>query len=105
MDDDLKLAKESVQLIKKDFLLEEEIELAGDQPFDRLKYELTRIISYLLNTDMPRLMNAMYRIDISESRFAEILQSAPPDEVASQLADAIIAREKQKVKLRRKYSS
>jgi hypothetical protein len=105
MNDQFQLARESLQLIKKDFLLEEEMNLAEDEPFDWLKQELTRIVSYLMNNDMNRLLNAMYRIDIPESEFKSIINKAPVEQVASRLADAIIAREKQKVILRRKYST
>jgi hypothetical protein len=102
---ELKLAEESVQLIEKDFGLEErQIVIGSDDASEELHRQLTRIVQYLLDKDFNRLLNAMYRIDIPEQQVKNILNIGKPDQLASDLADAIIQREKQKVITRFKYS-
>ncbi len=61
------------------------------------------IIAYLLENDMHRLLNAMYRLDVSEAKFHEAMQAESKEEAISQIANLIIKREMQKVKTRLHY--
>lgn len=99
------LAYKSFELIKRDFGLEEQFEAEEDKPFDRLHDVLTRIVKYLLDKDFSTLMTALYRIDVSEEKVKEILELSHPSQLASNLASAIILREKQKIETRIKYST
>ncbi|MDH5474222.1 MAG: hypothetical protein OEX22_00875 [Cyclobacteriaceae bacterium] len=90
-------------LIKKDFGLDHS-ELTNLTILDELKQQLTQIVTYLLDKDFQRLLSAMYRIDISERKFKEVLSKDPPSEIAANIAQLIIDRELQKVITRRKYS-
>ncbi|GAB4245908.1 MAG: hypothetical protein Tsb0034_24610 [Ekhidna sp.] len=104
--DEVTLAKESYQLVRKDLGLEEEIQFEGfDNAFDRLLIFLTKQINELLDHDFNRLLNALYRIDIPENQVKCLLESTPPNEIAAALAAAVIEREKQKVLTRLKYRS
>jgi hypothetical protein len=94
----------TVALIKKDFALEA-TELTQVDTEDNLLAHLTKVIIYLLDKDFSRLLNACYRIDLSEQSLKEILNHENPDMVACTLAQAIIDREQQKVALREKYKS
>jgi len=102
--EEIQLAAGSLNLIKKDLGLENDFDLSDEDPFAQLHDFLTKQVQYLLDHDFGRLLNAMYRIDISEQRVKEILNLAEPPEIASKLADAIILREKQKMITRLKYS-
>jgi hypothetical protein len=97
------LITKSYQLICKDLGLEEELKLTEKSSFDSLKAYLEHQINYLLDHDFNRLMNAMYRIDIPDYKVNEILHSSKSDELALNLAKAIIEREKQKVLTRQHY--
>ncbi|WP_436515488.1 hypothetical protein [Ekhidna sp. To15] len=102
--DEVTLAKQSYQLVRKDFGLEVEMEFEkGENDFDRLEEWLTKQVNYLLDHDLNRLLNALYRIDIPEDRTKELLQGSKQGEIARNLALAIIEREKQKVITRQKY--
>lgn len=102
--DDLSLATQSFQLIRKDLGLEESISFDGkEHPLDWLEECLTRQVSYLLDHDMERLLNALYRIDAHEAEVKALLHASPPELMAANLAHAIIAREKQKVITRQQY--
>jgi len=90
------------KLIKKDFAIDDELSRDISQIED-LKKQLIPIINTLLNRDMNRLLNALYRIDVSEKKVKEILTVATPEEIAPGIADLIISRESQKVITRKKY--
>lgn len=89
-------------LIRKDFGLSQD-DISVHNEMEALHLELTRIISYLIDKDFNRLLNAMYRIDISEEKLKKALAIDPPDKVAPTIATLIIDRELQKVLTRRKY--
>lgn len=101
--DEYLLAKESGALIKKDFQLEDNLNISEKDPFNELKDQLITILSYLINKDMNRLLTALYRIDVSEHKVNAILTQSHPDEIAIDLADAIIERERLKAQYRMKY--
>ena len=102
---ELQLVEKSIELIQKDLGLEEEIVLnENENSFEQLHKILSRIVQYLLDKDFGQLLNSMYRIDISEHQVKQILNLSEPNEIASNLALAIIEREKQKVITRIKYS-
>ncbi len=102
--DEVTLVRQSYQLVRKDFGLEEEMEFENEEnAFDRLLEYLTKQVNYLLDHDLNRLLNALYRIDIPEQKTKELLQNSKQGEIASGIARAIIQREKQKVITRQKY--
>ena len=93
------------QLIQKDLKLESAFDLVGANPDDRLVEELKRVVSYLLDHDFQRLLNALYRIDVSEQKVKSILAKANPESLASELTVEILKRERQKIFFRQKYQS
>jgi hypothetical protein len=102
--DEVTLVRESYNLILKDFRLEEDLELKeANMGHDWLVKFLTQQINYLLDHDFNRLLNALYRIDISENQTKEIIELTDPKEVAKNLAIAVIKREQQKVLTRQQF--
>ncbi len=98
------LARESYHLILRDFGLEEDTEIGEAKiAFDWLEDYLTTQVNYLLDNDFNRLLNALYRIDISESKTKELLQLSQSGEMARNIAKAIIERESQKVITRQQF--
>ena len=98
-------AKATLQLIQKDLSLpDSDINQSIAPKMDELHEYLTRAISELLNSDFNRLLNALYRIDVSEKKVAEVISSESPGDIAPRLATLIIERELQKVITRKKYS-
>lgn len=91
-------------MIRTHFQLADQ-ELNQVQNLEGLERELTHIISYLLDKDFNRLLNAFYKIDISEQKFKEILASVSSDKLANKLAKEVIQREMQKVETRQRYKS
>ena len=104
--DEVTLAKHSYQLVRKDFGLEEQMEFKEtENGFDRLEEFLTKQVNYLLDHDLNKLLNALYRIDIPEHKAKELLHGSKQGQIARDLARAILEREKQKVITRQQYQS
>ena len=89
-------------LIRKDFGIESK-DLHNHEIIDELHAQLVIVISYLLDKDFNRLLNAVYRIDISEQKLQKALSVDPPNMVAPSIATLILERELQKVETRKKY--
>ncbi len=86
-----------VEITNKDVGLSTSVILTED---DLLK-ELTRTIEYLIDKDFEKLMQILYRVDVSENKVKQAF--GLEKEVAHQIAKLIIARERQKVITRTKY--
>jgi len=104
--DNIQQAINCYQLACKDLGLEDipdPTEL--DDPMIRLEKLLEIRIKEMLDSDFEGLINAFYRIDLSEKKVKEILRFGRPATLAMQLARAVIEREKQKVITREQYRS
>lgn len=75
--------------------------MRGDE--DAQKSELERIINYLLDHDMERLLQVLYRIDVHEEKVKEVMTTYAVEELAAELAQLVIERLRQKVYYRNKY--
>lgn len=92
------------RLIRKDFDLSDE-ELPITFELSELKSKLTHVVQHLIDRDMSRLLQSLYRIDVAEARVKQILSETEPDLIASQIAGTIIDRQLQKIETRKKYST
>lgn len=95
-------------LLSKDLQLDEEEALvSGEEKPDLNLFhqKLTILVLYLLEHDMHRLLNAMYRLDVSEQKFHGAMQGESKEEAASQISNLILEREMQKVKTRLHYKT
>ena len=95
MKDKIEIAQ---KLVVKDFNFEEPGLVFSN--LDKLEYWLTGEIELLIDRDFHRLMNILYRIDVSEEKTKMAFTHSKP---AREIAKLIIARELQKVASRDKY--
>lgn len=65
----------------------------------------TKSILKILRTNHQRIFNILYKHDISEEKAANVFKLINDEDIANGLATLFIEREKQKIQLRRKYSS
>lgn len=72
---------------------------------EEIHFILTARIRELLDKNVERLVSILYRIDVGQKKTDEIFNNPSKDEIAALVADAVIERQLQKVKTRRKYSS
>ena len=84
-------------------------ELAIDLPvngsFAQLKEQLTQHINHLINTNFEKLIFYLYRIDVHEERMKQLLQQQEGENAASLIAQLIIDRQLQKIKLRAEFNA
>lgn len=86
-------------LANKDFNLDiSSTEVSTAEDFQLI---LAKLIRHLLDNDFERLINGLYRIDVSEEKVKQAMASA--GDLAEEIAMLIIEREMQKVETRRKY--
>ena len=93
-----------LNLIRKDFNLDvselaiPEAELSTETVLKKLSY----LVAYLMEKDFSRLLQVLYRIDVSEEKLKAALatQAQAPSDLIAQM---ILEREMQKVETRKKY--
>jgi ABC-type phosphate/phosphonate transport system ATPase subunit len=95
-----------LSLIRKDFNLDETEFSIHNTELSRetLLQQLKRLVNYLLEKDFGKLLQVLYRIDISEEKLKAALASDEGDPVTL-ISNMILEREMQKVATRKKYSS
>lgn len=72
---------------------------------EALHFKLARVVLHLLNTDLPRLLQILYRIDVEEKAVKEAMVADDSELIAERIARLILKRELQKAELRQRYSS
>ena len=100
---DKEVALSAIQLIKNDLSAQREFDESQELTFHRLLDWLTAEVQYLLNHNFGQLLNALYRIDLAESEVSQLLEKGDPDQMATNLANAILEREIKKAETRLKY--
>ena len=69
-----------------------------------IKNKLYQQLKYLLENDMQRLVQAMYRLDVKEEKFRDAFDAKSIEEIAQQLVEIVWERELWRWELRKKYS-
>ena len=72
--------------------------------YDEAFILIMRVVEDLLAKDFSRLINYLYRLDVSETKLKSALAESN-DNPASMITQMIIEREMQKVETRKKYRS
>ena len=71
---------------------------------DALRRRLVEAFAYLLDHDIAKMMNILYRTDVNEEKLKALLISNSSLPSAEVIADAYISRQKEKIETRKKYS-
>ena len=96
MMDDLKALS---RIIENDFELENELSA------EQLREKMVHAFSWLLDNDISKMMNILYRADVDEERLKSLLISRSQLPSAEVIADEYISRQMQKIETRKKYST
>jgi len=106
MKEEKKQVNEVVKFVEKDFFVSGENSLIPSADIDTLedfrKY-LTSKLKHLLEEKFELLVNVLYKIDVSEEKLSELFSSENKDYIPASLADLIIERQLEKVRLRKLY--
>jgi len=95
MDDVKALGK----IIGNDFEVEE------DWSAEVIRDKMIYAFSWLLDNDISKMMNILYRADVDEDKLKSLLISRSQLPSAEVIADEYIRRQMQKVETRKKYST
>ncbi|MBB6501866.1 hypothetical protein [Pedobacter cryoconitis] len=87
------------RLIGNDFELEDELSVV------QLREKMVYAFSWLLDNDISKMMNILYRTDVDEERLKSLLISKSELPSAEVIADEYIRRQMQKIETRKKYST
>lgn len=94
--------QKSLEFLKQDF----ELPMIQDRlTEEKLIKVLTPVVSNMLDRDFEKLLNICYRIDLGERKLKSILHESQPENMAQDLATALVKRQIQKIEIRQKYSS
>lgn len=75
------------------------------QSEEELLVLLSQYVQELIDTDFAKLINTLYRIDVSEAKIKRALDLSKPKDANKIIAQLIIEREKQKIKTREDYNN
>ncbi|MFI5237152.1 MAG: hypothetical protein ACHQLA_04380 [Ignavibacteriales bacterium] len=106
MDDEQKQVAEVTRFVEKDFLISENKSLIPSTDIvslEEFRKYLTEKLKFLLDDKFDTLVNILYRIDISEKKLSQLFSGNNRDSLPGNLADLIIERQLQKIKLRKLY--
>ena len=78
-------------------------ELADSLTIQELEVLLAEIVNEWIRSDFNRLVQFLYRIDISESRLRILLEENTEEDTGQLLARLILERLAQKIETRRRY--
>ena len=87
------------------FLNDYSVALGNLPTYDISKTNLYEAVNYLLSHDFEKLVNILYRIDLSESKLKLSLKNNPETDAAIIIAELLMERQAEKVKSRKKYGS
>ncbi len=77
----------------------------GIDDFEIIRQKLIEEIQYLIDYDLNKLWNVLYRIDVAEKKVKEVIATTPYTEHAARIADLIIQRQQEKIISRKKYKT
>jgi hypothetical protein len=89
-------------LINKDLGSQEEGMIIPVSSLDRnvIREKLAVLIAHLMQNNFEKLCQAMYRLDVSEAKFDQVMNAKSIGEIPYAVADLVIEREMQKVRTR-----
>jgi len=73
--------------------------------FDIIRQKMIYAFSWLLDNDISKMMNILYRADVDEDKLKSLLVSRSQLPSAEVIADEYLKRQMQKVETRKKYST
>jgi hypothetical protein len=78
--------------------------LSPEAVFSEWRRQLVQEVNRLIRADFSRLINSLYRLDVSETKLKYLLQQNSGENAPAIIADLIIERQVQKIKSRREFS-
>lgn len=106
MEEEKQQITEVIKFVEKDFMLADNTSLIPSTDLESLKefrQYLIEKLKFLLDEKFDTLVNILYRIDISEKKLSYLFSGTNRDSIPASLADMIIERQLEKIRLRKLY--
>jgi hypothetical protein len=94
---------DDVKILKK--IISNDFEVDEGWSADVIREKMIYAFSWLLDNDISKMMNILYRADVDEDKLKSLLVSRSQLPSAEVIADEYIKRQMQKVETRKKYST
>jgi hypothetical protein len=78
--------------------------LVPETSINAFQEKLSAYIAELINHDFGKLINILYRLDVSEQKLRALLASSAATDAGLLIAELIIERQSQKIKSRRQFN-
>ena len=104
---DLEIIRLTAEQVIKDFeIFGHEIKFSGNEftAYNELKNQLAPVLLKLYQNSSSAFQSLLYRVDISEKKFRDLLENTSIENFSEHLAEAVIQREFQKVLTRKFFS-
>ena len=72
---------------------------------EKLRDQLVNLINHLLLNEFNKLVQVLYRIDVSEQKLKQLVQKNPETDAALIITDLLIERQAQKMKTKRSFKA
>ena len=107
MPDEQDLTRETLQAFAATFGVEPDEALAETDrlTLDDVRRFLIPRITHLLDRNPSLLMHILYRVDVDERGVKQVFAESHPEVIPADLADLLIERQLQKLRLRRDYQN
>jgi hypothetical protein len=106
MEEEKQQLADVTRFVEKDFLIKDDnslIPAADLESLEEFKKYLCEKLKFLLDEKFDTLVNILYRIDINEKKLSELFSVKNRDSIPAALADLIIERQLEKIRLRKLY--
>ena len=97
----MQLSEENIPLVQQELSGDFNLPVTNDK--QQLVQALAEGINHLIQTDFARLINMLYRIDISESTLKNTLEQQSDQDAGVLISELIIERQLQKLKMRAQF--
>ncbi|KAB2914655.1 MAG: hypothetical protein F9K23_13075 [Bacteroidetes bacterium] len=77
----------------------------GGYTYDALVKRIAEEVQYLIDYDLNKLWNLLYRIDVSEKKVKEVIETTPFNQHSLLIAQLILKRQQEKVISRKNYKT
>lgn len=77
----------------------------GEYTYDALVKRIAEEVQYLIDYDLNKLWNLLYRIDVSEKKVKEVIETTPFNQHSLLIAQLILKRQQEKIVSRKKYKT
>ena len=94
---------EDVKALSK--IIGNDFEVGEGWSADIIREKMVYAFSWLLDNDISKMMNILYRADVDEDKLKSLLVSRSELASAEVIADEYLKRQMQKVETRKKYST